>query len=669
MTIKSYGRKSLPSRLALSRPFLVLIMLYALAMVFFTAFRLTFFLSFSELASGAGLWTTFKAFAVGARFDQIVILFILSPLLLVLPWINLSRPFMRIAATVYATVFFACSLFLMLADMRFYTYFDSHLNYLAYEYIGEGSMFWDLIVTDQRFVLFMVIWLVISVGFYILVRKTLSWTRAAAHRYSWKAQIIYFAAFLVLAVVGMRGRLGLAPMDWGMAVVGQNHFVNQLALNGIYTLGKSFAEEGHDPRLMYKDESERFAFVEFDKGLDFVQSMLHQPGDEWLEPDSSLLRKTSQPDSVLAFQPNIVFVIMESWASRNTGILGSPRDLTPHFDSLAGSGILFPNFYASGTRTNYGLGASLCAFPSLPGRAILKRYNARHPFVTISEILHKRGYKNYLAYGGDLVFDNVEGFFRRKKYDAFFGEDYFGKENGFSKWGIPDHVLFDRVTNLIDSLPRPLQLTVLTLSNHEPYDLPDSSVQRYLDDADSSRHFNAQLYADFAVGEFMNKMRDNPIFDSTIFVFTADHTKFRVGRFYLDPEVFRVPLLIYAPGILGDDGMVVDKYGCQTDILPTVMGLVGGDYTHQSWGRDLLKLDDSDRGFAAMNVLDRIGYIDPDFFYLERLGQAPSMIATGSLEFGGWDLKDIRPEEFRRIQKRLHTYLQIAEQLCTPSME
>jgi len=418
MTIKSYGRKSLPSRLALSRPFLVLIMLYALAMVFFTAFRLTFFLSFSELASGAGLWTTFKAFAVGARFDQIVILFILSPLLLVLPWINLSRPFMRIAATVYATVFFACSLFLMLADMRFYTYFDSHLNYLAYEYIGEGSMFWDLIVTDQRFVLFMVIWLVISVGFYFLVRKTLSWTRAAAHRYSWKAQIIYFAAFLVLAVVGMRGRLGIAPMDWGMAVVGQNHFVNQLALNGIYTLGKSFAEEGHDPRLMYKDESERFAFVEFDKGLDFVQSMLHQPGDEWLEPDSSLLRKTSQPDSVLAFQPNIVFVIMESWASRNTGILGSPRDLTPHFDSLAGSGILFPNFYASGTRTNYGLGASLCAFPSLPGRAILKRYNARHPFVTISEILHKRGYKNYLAYGGDLVFDNVEGFFRRKKYDA-----------------------------------------------------------------------------------------------------------------------------------------------------------------------------------------------------------------------------------------------------------
>ena len=45
------------------------------------------------------------------------------------------------------------------------------------------------------------------------------------------------------------------------------------------------------------------------------------------------------------------------------------------------------------------------------------------------------------------------------------------------------------------------------------------------------------------------------------------------------------------------------------------------------------------------------------------------MIATGSLEFGGWELKDIRPEEFRRVQNRLHTYLQIAEQLCTPSVE
>jgi hypothetical protein len=668
MTVRSSGRKNLSSRLALSRPFLVLILLYALGMVFFTAFRLVFYLSSSELASDAGMWTTFKAFAVGARFDQIVVLFMLSPLLLVLPWINLRLPFMRIAATIYATVFFACSVFLMLADMRFYAYFDSHLNYLAYEYIGEGSMFWDLIATDQRFVPFMAIWLVVSVVFFFFIRKTLSWTRTVAHRYSWKAQIIYFTAFLVLAIVGMRGRLGIAPMDWGMAVVGQNHFVNQLALNGIYTLGKSLAEEGHDPRLSYRGESERFPFVPFDKGLDFVQSMLYQPGDEWLDPDSSLLRKTTQPDNSLSFRPNIVFVIMESWAARNTGVLGSPRDLTPHFDSLAGHGILFSNFYASGTRTNYGLGASLCAFPSLPGRAILKRYNARHPFVTISEILHERGYRNYLAYGGDLVFDNVEGFFRRKNYDAFFGEGYFGAENGFSKWGIPDHILFDRVTKLIDSLPRPMQLTVLTLSNHEPYDLPDSSVQRYLDNTDSSRHFNAQLYADFAVGEFIEKMSHNPIFDSTIFVFTSDHTRFRVGRFYLDPEVFRVPLLIYAPGILGADGIVIDQYGCQTDIIPTLMGLLGGDYTHQSWGRDLLKLDDDDRGFAVMNVLDRIGYVDPDFFYFERLGQIPSLVATGSLEFGGWDLKDIRPEECQRIQQRLHTYLQIAEQLCTPSI-
>jgi phosphoglycerol transferase MdoB-like AlkP superfamily enzyme len=299
----------------------------------------------------------------------------------------------------------------------------------------------------------------------------------------------------------------------------------------------------------------------------------------------------------------------------------------------------------------------------------MKRYNARHPFNSLSEILHNRGYYNLFVYGGDLVFDNVEGFFTLKKYDKFYGEESLGTEYSFSKWGIPDHILFEKTTAIIDSLPRPFLLTMQTLSNHEPFDLPDSSVQRFFEDDLTSKMFNSQLYADHALGHFIDLIREKGVSDSTIFVFTADHTRFDAGRFYLDPMYFHIPLLIYSPALLGTEGRVIEKYGGQTDILPTLMGLLGGDYTHSSWGRDLLKLDDNDSGYAIMNVLRRIGYIDPRFFYYEDLGVTWAMVRTDQLHTRGVDVTYEQLDECLTIRRRLHRYMQIADQLSTPAVK
>jgi len=652
-----------------SRPFVFIALVFFLAMALFTAARLLFYLSVDPSAGGSDPWSVGSAFLVGLRFDLAVVLVLLAPALLVLPWVRLKRKATAAAALTYLTVCLSVCVLLLLVDVRYYAYFASHLDFRAIEYFNQGRTFWHLVVSDPMFYPVLAGWLVGTALLACVLGRFLRFTRGLPDRRGWGPQVAFFVLLAVLAVLGIRGRVSTSPLRWGLAYVSDNHFVNQLGLNGVYTLARAYSEEGHDSRLSYAPESERFPFVDFREGLDSVRVMLDQPGDEWLEPDRSLLRKTTQPAPPYGFRPNVIVVLMESWSGRNTSALASPHRLTPNFDRLARQGLLFTRFYTSGIRTSYGMTATLCSFPSLPGRSVMTRYNADHPFIAFSEILHERGYVNCFAYGGDLVFDNMEGFLRTKKYDRFFGEDYFGRENVFAEWGVPDHIVFNRLVPLIDSLPRPFQLTILTLSNHEPFDLPDSSVRAFFDDTDSSKVFNAQLYADFALGQFMDSLRQRPLFDSTIFVFTADHAKWVPAPVTIHPVNFHIPLLIYSPGTLGSEERRIGRIGSQTDILPTIMGLLGSDYTHASWGRDLLRLPPEDSGFAMMNVLSLCGFVQDGLLYFEYFGRKQKLYELAEMPRRIVDVRCWYPTASRRMQRRMRYLVQIAEQLSTPAAE
>ncbi|HWR82984.1 MAG TPA: sulfatase-like hydrolase/transferase, partial [Candidatus Deferrimicrobium sp.] len=390
-----------------SRPFAFLLVVYGLALLFLSGLRLLFAVHFRQYLADTGAGEIIKGFLIGVRFDQIVVLFLLLPLILVLPWADIRHAIVRRVALTYVCVVFSLTFLLSLVDIRFYSYFQSHLNFMAADYVDEGPVIWDLIVGDEMFLPFVALWVVLTLFFAGLVLYAHRRLRVLPQRRSRIHQIACFLLAGLLTFAGIRGRASLAPIDWGVAYFSQNQFLNQVALNGVYTLGRAILEEQQDPRLSYLPEAQRFPFVPLSQGLDTVRIMLDQSGDEWLEPSQSLWRHTHQDSSTSGFRPNVVLVLMESWSAQHTGALGSTRGLTPHFDPLASEGILFTNFYANGIRTNYGLAAALCSFPSLPGRSVMKRYHALHPFRSLSEILRERGYRNVFMYGGDLAFDNM----------------------------------------------------------------------------------------------------------------------------------------------------------------------------------------------------------------------------------------------------------------------
>lgn len=645
--------------------FKYIISIYIAAVLFFAFFRILFQWNFAEqLGSGTSLKAIFESYIIGWRFDQIIILIILAPLLILLPWFSLENKIIQRLSQIYIGVLFSFCFILQFADIRFYSYFNSRLNFLAYEYLADGKLTRDLIYSDQKFWHYIGLWIVLSALFiwlshYLLKRLTNKMTITSP-----PIRIVWFLILVVLFASGIRGRFSLAPMDWGIAYFSENHTLNQSALNGIYTLARNYLETSHDPRLSFLNDKERFQFVPKEEALKTVQQYLQQPNMQFIEPDKSIKRTVTAKKN-FSFNPNIVIIVMESWSGKRTSCLGAPLNLTPHFDSLAKNGILFTDFYANGTRTNYGLAAVLCSYPALPGRAILKRYDSQHPFISLAQILQNRGYTNIFFYGGDFAFDNMEGFFRQEGYTRFIGEDNFAFSDEFSKWGVPDHILFNAIDKSLDTFPRPFQISVMTLSNHEPFDLPDSSVRRFYDDSPASKKNNSIVYADWAIGQLIKEAKTHPVFDSTIFVFVSDHCLLESSKLSIHPEMFHIPLLIYSPKLLGEEGQIIKTTGGQIDIIPTLMGILGGDYTNESWGRDLLDLPPDDSGFAIINLWDRLAWISQSDYYYEIIGQNRHLYKIIDNEFIEKPIDSANQSITDRI-RLFHQFSQLADQMTLP---
>ncbi len=432
-------------------------------------------------------------------------------------------------------------------------------------------------------------------------------------------------------------------------------------------------------RTIFGEGGDRFSFYDNKNAFRTVGEMLDIKNFD--STATFNLERITEKQEPLLFMPNIVFVIMESWSADKIGALGSDLNITPQFDELCGQGLLFNNFYANGVRTNRGIPAALCSFPSLPGRSIMKRYAADYPFRSISDILDDYSYTSIFAYGGDIEFDNMRGFLKSVGYDKFYAEEDFGTENNLGKWGVPDHIVFNQLAEEIKNFRRPFNLTILTLSSHDPYLIPDDRFKLYDDSIPDSDVYNCFYYSDWAIGQFIDSLKQYPVFDSTIFVFTADHCVHQSSRYLIDPERFRVPLLIYAPSIVENKiglnektgtvditGTVnktgaIDVTGSQVDILPTLLGIMGIETKHSSWGRDLLSLDDSDPGFAVIVLDEKLGLVEGDMFYIHWAGSVKILFDISDDPYLQTNLFDSLPDVAAGMDRRLNSYIQMANYL------
>ena len=543
-----------------------------------------------------------RSFLVGLRFDLIITCILAAPLLLAL--LLPDGLGTRKLALVWLGLCAAVTLFAGVAELEFYREFHTRLNSIALHYMEEdpatvSSMIWHGFPVVRYLLLWLALWVLYFSALRWLDRHT---PKRPSPGYRARVRIPVFILIVFLAVWGGRGTLRSGPpLRWGDAFHSQHLFANHLALNGTYTLSKAAMETR-------KQQGKQWLNVlPQEQAVELVRGMLLTPQDELLQAERYPLLRRHTPVNRLPAPPrNIVLIMMESFSGEFTGALGNDQGITPEFDKLASQGLLFDRFFSNGTHTHQGMFATVACFPNLPGyEYLMQQPEGQNRFSGLPVLLNHQGFNDLYIYNGDFSWDNQQGFFRNQGMSSFIGRDDFRNPVFIDPtWGVSDADMFDRALQELDEMPvdKPFYAILQTLSNHTPYALPeDLPVEDVTGFGKLDQHLTAQRYSDWALGQFFSRAAHSPWYRDTLFVIVGDHG-FAINRQLSEIDLlrFRVPLLILGPGIRETYGAINHTVATQTDVVPTVVGLLGKPFVHQCWGRNLLSLQDNDQGLGVI---------------------------------------------------------------------
>jgi phosphoglycerol transferase MdoB-like AlkP superfamily enzyme len=175
-----------------------------------------------------------------------------------------------------------------------------------------------------------------------------------------------------------------------------------------------------------------------------------------------------------------------------------------------------------------------------------------------------------------------------------------------SKWGVHDQYVFNRLLNEVDTASAPFFKTMLSLSSHEPFDVPFGNSKQK---DETGLFLNSCSYTDSCLGQFIRDAKQKDWWKNTLVIITADHGhSFPYHYQVYDKRKFKIPMLWLGGAV--DSAFHVNKIGNQTDIANTLLGQLNIDYADFTFGKNMLA--SKSKPFAVYAFNNGFGYVDPD---------------------------------------------------------
>ena len=551
----------------------------AFFLLFFSASRLLLgLIYFSEInAVNDALWL----FPVGVRMDVIILsALLLIPTLLLL----LIPPFaQRWWYFFIAGLFALFSIVLIYFEITTYTFlsvYNARPNHLFVEYMANPGTVLDIVLTNYKLPLFFGLLLMAAIGWwmarftYRLMCDTPQWPY-------WK-RLLITPVIVLLLVLGIRSSLSDSPANLGSAAFSEDNLVNELALNSSYAV----AYATYNFFNQQQNLAQKYGHMTEEEIIRRVRQQTGLPIAAFDDP-SIPLAHVQTANTPLAQPHNLVIILSESLSAEFIGSLGG-LPLSPQFDALSQQGILFDNLFATGKRTNRGLESVVTGALPIPFTSAIKLRLAQSDFFTLPALLKTHGYQTSFLYGGDTNFDNMRRFLSYNGVDQIIEGNDIDNARFRNHWGVSDDDIFSTANHFFRaqaSNAQPFASIILTLSNHEPFDFPDSDFELY--EQPRATQNNVAKYADHALGHFFAQARKENYFNNTVFLIVADHGVEIQARGLIPAAKYHVPALILGPDIAPQR---INTLASQIDLPPTVLGLLGITTRHPMPGRNLLTL-------------------------------------------------------------------------------
>jgi phosphoglycerol transferase MdoB-like AlkP superfamily enzyme len=305
---------------------------------------------------------------------------------------------------------------------------------------------------------------------------------------------------------------------------------------------------------------------------------------------------------------NVVLIVLESFGEAH--IKSMSDQFKPGNESY-----VFTNAYQSGLRSIDALPAIWASIPSFKEH-FLSLPNSVASYHALPECMDEMGYQTAFFHGGVresmgfVSFGKTAGvkqFYSRQEYEAEMGTDDFD-----GKWGIWDHKFLPYVHKKLNGFKSPFFATVFTLSSHHPYSIPAEFETKF---TEGTLPIHRTIrYSDYSLQQFFEGIKNEPWYNNTLFIVTADHGSGADNdKYRKQPNEYAIPLLFFKPNsnFKGKDDRVMQHI----DIMPTLLGMLDYDKPYFAFGKDHFDKGESNSHFAVNFSNSAFNFTTDNYYY------------------------------------------------------
>lgn len=513
-------------------------------------FLLLFYAQFSEVA----FIEFVKAFLIGTLTDAIATIYFLLPMWLVLLFFNIEHKLTKRIALGWFIIGFTVACILNLADLGYYPITKKRMGAELLDILSEVPALMSSYLKDYWYLLILLIsFLVIA---FLILKKQLDSYKNVSQKFTPKLLNVLLVIFVFFTI--MRGGYGtrpFMPFDIPSMV---------------------------DPKLQWLASNTPFQF-------------LHTLENENIKIENYY--NEAEAEKIIGFEKqfnakeikkkNILFIILESFCSERVGILNPQiKAYTPFMDSLLSNARTYKYGMANGRMTIDALPSVLSGIPSfMEKNYCYSNYNNNNVH-GISSLLEKEGYNTAFFYGGLKTTFGFENFMNINFTKNYYDQEDYNNHYENTGWGVDDHLFLPFVATKLKSLPQPFCASLLTLSLHYPFPVPEP--YKTLLDSIKDPAKKSLKYTDISLQLFFDKIKEESWFKNSIIAICADHTSGGFGHYEGNPiNDFAIPISFLA---VGDTSFnkIQDKCISQIDMYPTVLDYIGYNKPFVSLGNSAL---------------------------------------------------------------------------------
>ncbi|MEX1200163.1 MAG: LTA synthase family protein [Methylophaga sp.] len=534
------------------------------ALVIFMVCRSALWAMYPDYFSNISIVSAAKAYWLGMRFDLAITTLALTPILLVLllPFQWLQTVWLRQTLAWIGLVLLVILAGIYMGDIVYFGEVNRHIGHELLLLNQDYRALLDIAFRSRLPVTLTALGLllVLIIAWYLWLVRPLAKQTVHIPKAFWQKVLFYLVAVVFFVWLGRGLVVQSKPIDTLDAFRDARPETANLALNGAFVVLKDATRDRQKPLKMLSDET----FGSLSEKYMAIDSEPFQ----WQATDN------------IANQRNIVFILLESWSYKYIDALaGNNYGATPFIDSLITKSQVWHQFYAAGQRSLNGIQAVLTSVPVLPTQPALGYGLELNNMSRLGQIFKDAGYQTLMVQSSNRRSFHLDGIAKSLGFEQYYGKEDiplirdYPQDTPSYGWDYDTLMFMENKLSNMAANNKPFFSFVFTGTTHEPFANPGEEFLIYPHDPLSEQGFlNTLRYSDWSLEQFFAKASQQPWFNNTTFVITADHV-LRADNETLAGQ-FHIPLIVYTPDKHLSPTQHYDV-ASQYDLLPSLVDLAG----------------------------------------------------------------------------------------------